>query len=127
MKDSEWRIDLQGHAWAADEARKRWKLTPERLEMFEGKLLFDDENRVRLLALLLENVGAARAVRLGSLEVWREAVRLGEAELRDASNSPSSLTDFLANSPLADAVREGALGAEGAGVFDRTRNPDSTG
>jgi hypothetical protein len=50
------------------------ELTPKKLEMFESKLLWEDADRVELLGLLLENVGADRAVRLGSPEVWRAAV-----------------------------------------------------
>ena len=45
------------------------------MEMSEGKLLWFAEDRVKLLGLLLENVGADRAVRLGNPEVWRAAVR----------------------------------------------------
>jgi hypothetical protein len=53
----------------------RWALTPAKLEMHRGKLLWDDEQRVALLGLLLENLGADVAVRLGNPAVWREAVR----------------------------------------------------
>jgi hypothetical protein len=52
----------------------RYALTPEKLEMIGGKLLWSDEDREMLLGLLLENVGADRAVRLGDPEVWRAAV-----------------------------------------------------
>jgi hypothetical protein len=52
----------------------RYALTPEKLEMIDGKLLHDDDERLRLLALLLENVGADAAVRLGDPNVWRAAV-----------------------------------------------------
>jgi hypothetical protein len=52
----------------------RYALTPEKLEMIGGKLLHDDEERLTLLALLLENVGADAAVRLGEPGVWRAAV-----------------------------------------------------
>jgi hypothetical protein len=52
----------------------RYALTPEKLEMIDGKLLHDDEERLNLLALLLENVGADAAVRLGDPAVWRGAV-----------------------------------------------------
>jgi hypothetical protein len=52
----------------------RYALTPEKLEMIRGKLLWSDEERVNLLGLLLENVGADRAVRLGDPQVWRDAV-----------------------------------------------------
>ena len=53
---------------------QRYALTPEKLEMIRGKLLWDDEERINLLGLLLENVGANRAVELGNPQVWRDAV-----------------------------------------------------
>lgn len=75
MRDSDWDIRREGRAWVANEARQRYELTPEKMEMFEGKLLWYEEDRVKLLGLLLENVGADRAVRLGNPDVWRAAVR----------------------------------------------------
>jgi hypothetical protein len=42
--------------------------------MIEGRILWDDDERVKLLGLLLENLGADRAVRLGDPAVWRAAV-----------------------------------------------------
>jgi len=42
--------------------------------MVDGKLLWDDEQRLLLLALLLENVGVNVAVRLGNPNVWHAAV-----------------------------------------------------
>lgn len=75
MRDSDWDIRREGRAWERDEAMRRYELTPEKIEMVEGKLLWDDEDRVNMLGLLLENVGADRAVRLGNPEVWRAAVR----------------------------------------------------
>jgi len=42
--------------------------------MIDGRLLWADEDRLVLLALLLENVGALRAVQLGDPQVWRDAV-----------------------------------------------------
>jgi hypothetical protein len=74
MRDSDWDIRREGRAWG-DEAMQRYELTPEKIEMIRGKLLWDEEDRIRLLGLLLENVGADRAVRLGNPDVWREAVR----------------------------------------------------
>ena len=70
----QWRIERSGRAWQAGEAMARWELTPERLEMIEGKLLFDEESRVALLGLLLENTGADAAVHLGDPAVWIEAI-----------------------------------------------------
>jgi len=75
-----WDIRRAGRAWSKDEAMGRYELTPEKFEMINGKLFWDDAERVTLLALLLENVGADQAVRLGDPEVWRAAVRdLGAA------------------------------------------------
>ena len=47
---------------------------PEKLEMVRGMLFAADEDRLTVLALLLENVGVDRAVRLGDAAVWRAAV-----------------------------------------------------
>ena len=70
-----WNIGRAGRAWTEDEARQRWELTPEKFEMQDGKLFWDHDQRLTLLALLLENIGADQAVRLGDAEVWRAAVR----------------------------------------------------
>ncbi|MBW8877602.1 MAG: hypothetical protein JF614_21765 [Acidobacteria bacterium] len=74
MTEIEWKILNEGRAWRGEEARERFDLTPEKLEMVHGKLLWSDDAREKLLGLLLENVGADRAVQLGDPEVWRSAV-----------------------------------------------------
>ena len=66
-------IRRKGRKWGR-EARGRYELCPEKFEMSEGKLFWSDEERVTLLALLLENIGADAAVRLGDARVWREAI-----------------------------------------------------
>src|ERR1035437_8639212 len=73
LRDSEWDIRRKGHAWGG-EAHDRLALTLEKIEMYEGKLFWEDPERVTMLALLLENVGVDRAVRLGNPAVWRAAV-----------------------------------------------------
>ena len=70
----DWDIRAEGRAWTAGEAMQRYALTPGKLEMVHGKLLWDDEARLTLLALLLENVGADTAVQLGDPDVWRHAI-----------------------------------------------------
>jgi hypothetical protein len=75
MAEIEWDIRSEGRAWRAGEATERYQLTPEKFEMVGGKLLWSDEERETLLALLLENVGADRAVQFGKPEVWRAAIR----------------------------------------------------
>ena len=74
MQHVNWDIRRNGRAWSDDEAEDRWQLTPEKFEMMDGRLFFDDEQRLQLLGLLLENVGADAAVRLGDPKVWRAAV-----------------------------------------------------
>ena len=74
MVEIQWDIRREGRAWRGDEARERFSLTPEKFEMVKGQLFWGDEQRVTLLALLLENVGVDRAVRLGDAKVWRAAV-----------------------------------------------------
>lgn len=70
-----WYIRRAGRSWSPSEARGRFALTPEKLEMCDGKLFWSEAERVTLLGLLLENVGVDAAVRLGDPEVWRAAVR----------------------------------------------------
>lgn len=75
MPQIPWSIGRHGRAWTTEEARSRWELTPEKFEMYQGKLFWGEAERLTLLALLLENVGVDQAVRLGDPEVWRSAVR----------------------------------------------------
>ena len=72
--DVKWDIRREGRAWTGDEGMQRFSLTPEKFEMYRGKLFWSDEDRVNLLGLLLENVGADQAVRLGDQAVWRAAI-----------------------------------------------------
>ena len=71
--DVKWDIRHEGRAWTAGEFRSRVDLRPEKLEVWEGKLLFSEEERLALLGLLLENVGADAAVKLGDPKVWIRA------------------------------------------------------
>ena len=74
MSEIEWNIRREGRAWRGDEVRARYNLAPAKIELIEGKLFWSEDERVTLLALLLENVGVDKAVRLGNPEVWREAI-----------------------------------------------------
>lgn len=74
MAQVEWDIRNEGRSWKAGEAMERYFMRPEKFEMVDGKLLTCDEDRITLLGLLLENIGADRAVRLGGPDVWRAAV-----------------------------------------------------
>lgn len=70
----QWDIRREGRAWTADEFPDRWALTPEKYEMWDGKMLWSDEDRLNLVALLLENVGIDAAMRLAPKELWRESL-----------------------------------------------------
>ena len=48
--------------------------------MFDGRLYAYDEERLTMLALLLENVGIDCAIRLGDPRLWREAITELDAE-----------------------------------------------
>jgi hypothetical protein len=74
MSKIEWDIRNEGRTWTKDEAWSRFELTPEKFEIIGGQLLLSEEERENLLGVLLELVGAHRAVRLGKPSVWRTAV-----------------------------------------------------
>jgi hypothetical protein len=92
MRNSDWDIRREGRAWVGEEAGQRYDLTPEKLEMIKGKLLWDDDQRIKLLGLLLENVGADQAVRMGNRKVWRDALEALEATV-DAFHVDVELTN----------------------------------
>ena len=61
-------------------------MTPEKTEMLDGRLHGTEEERLTMLALLLENVGADTAVRLGEASVWRGAVAALDNGHQDQKN-----------------------------------------
>ena len=74
MTAVKWEIGRTGRAWRSGEALERFGLAPEKFEMNKGKLFWSDDDRLTVLALLLENVGVDRAVQVGDPNVWRAAV-----------------------------------------------------
>ena len=69
-----WDIQRKGRAWSPEEWNLRRELTPNKNELSRGRLYYSDEALLNMLALLLENIGADRAVRLGDPRVWRAAI-----------------------------------------------------
>ena len=63
----------EGRAWGP-EGLSRYYMVPERIELIDGKLFWGEEERLTMLAHLLENVGVNQAVRIGDPGVWRAAV-----------------------------------------------------
>ncbi len=70
---TQWDIRLEGRAWNSDEAMDRYLSSPNKLEMIDGRLLDDVNERENLFCLLLENIGVDRAVQFGDPKVWLEA------------------------------------------------------
>jgi len=70
----QWNIRLEGRAWSASEMFERHNRLPVPVEMLKGRLLLSQDQRLVLLGALLEQVGAAEAVKLGDPVVWRAAV-----------------------------------------------------
>jgi hypothetical protein len=69
----DWNIQRCGRAWR-EEALSRYELAPEKIEMVDGLLFWNDKDRLTMLGLLLENVGIDQAVRLGNPHVWKSAI-----------------------------------------------------
>ena len=64
MSEIEWDIRHEGRAWRGDGVRARYNLALAKIELIEGKLFWSEDERVTMLALLLENGGVDKAVRL---------------------------------------------------------------
>jgi hypothetical protein len=77
-----WDIRREGRAWT-DDFWGRWNLTPEKFESMDGKVFLDENERINMLGLLLENVGVDAAVRLGALEVWEAAIAACRGQPRE--------------------------------------------
>ena len=74
MNRIQWDIRREGRSWSEDEVDERYFSAPEKLELLDGKLYDYDEERLHMLACLLENLGADAAVWLGDPQVWRDTV-----------------------------------------------------
>lgn len=62
--DYPWKFDREGRSWEGNEALERNNLLPDsaRIEIHQGKLLFNDDDRLILLAMLIENLGMAKLI-----------------------------------------------------------------
>src|SRR5436309_10316768 len=71
----EFNIQRQGRKWTRSEVEQKYrKLCPEKIELIEGRMFWTDEQRLNMLALLLENVGMDAAVSLGDPALWKQAI-----------------------------------------------------
>jgi hypothetical protein len=68
-------IQRRGRKWSRAEIEQKYhELCPEKIELSEGKMFWTDEQRLNMLALLLENVGMDAAVSLGDPKLWKQAI-----------------------------------------------------
>jgi hypothetical protein len=74
MSEIQWDIRRKGREWQGEEVWTRYYSAPEKIELINGKIFFSDEQRLRMLGLLLEQLGADAAVQLGNPQVWRDTV-----------------------------------------------------
>jgi hypothetical protein len=70
---NEWDIRREGREWRGEEFDKRTYQAPEKIE-FRGGIFTSEEQRLTVLAMLLENLGTDKAVRLGNPADWKAAV-----------------------------------------------------
>ena len=69
----DWNIRREGRNWAGEEFEKRIYQAPEKIE-FVGGIFTNERERLTVLAMLLENPGIDKAVRLGKPADWKAAV-----------------------------------------------------
>jgi hypothetical protein len=69
----EWDIRREGQVWSGDRFDKRIYQAPEKIE-FVGGIFINETQRLTVLAMLLENLGLDKAVRLGNPQDWKAAV-----------------------------------------------------
>jgi len=70
---AEWNIGREGREWRGEEFDKRIYQAPEKIE-FKGGIFIYEYERLTVLAMLLENLGIDKAVRLGNPDDWKAAV-----------------------------------------------------
>jgi hypothetical protein len=70
---NEWDIHREGREWKDEEFNKRIYQAPEKIEFVAG-IFSSEEERLTVLAMLLENLGIDKAVRLGNPSDWKAAV-----------------------------------------------------
>lgn len=86
MENIVWKIGRAGRAWSEDEAFQRHNLLPEptKIELHQGRLFWSDEERLLVVAMLLENLGIDKVIRLLDPDLLFEALTIhavGEEKL----------------------------------------------
>ncbi len=112
MKQRKYNVTLAGRPWSGAEAQERYAALPLKLALIDGRLYFTQDDRLEMLAALLEHCGAAAAVRMGDPAVWHEAVRgIGSDQTQPvaAAEAPVMGRDVLAGMPFSDDPNLGEI------------------
>jgi hypothetical protein len=70
---TEWDIRREGQEWQGERFDKRINQAPEKIE-YVGGIFTTETERLTVLAMLLENLGIDKAIRLGKPEDWKAAI-----------------------------------------------------
>ena len=73
MDNDDWDIRREPRRWTDEEFNRRIYQAPEKIE-YGGGIFFGDEQRMTVLAMLLENLGIDRVVQLGNPADWKAAI-----------------------------------------------------
>ena len=73
MTQDQWDIRREGRQWTHEEFERRIEQAPEKIE-YTGGIFLNERQRLVVLAMLLENLGIDKAVRLGNLADWKAAI-----------------------------------------------------
>ncbi|MDR7299500.1 hypothetical protein J2X16_004870 [Pelomonas aquatica] len=88
----DWDIGRTGRKWTGPEGLAKLERLPDRLELVDGKLCFNETDRRNLLAGLLENIGLDEVVQFGSVEDWQQAIAARAAAKRKPPASTGTET-----------------------------------
>ena len=80
MNTNEWDIRREGRRWSREESQRRLYQAPEKIE-FVGGIFASERERLKVLGMLLENLGIDKVVRFGNLADWKAAIADMEQQL----------------------------------------------
>ena len=75
-QDVDWDIRIEGRRWSrslregtSELQHRDHELCPAKIELIEGKLFWNGDQRMTMLGLLLENLGVEKALQLGDPKI----------------------------------------------------------
>ena len=80
-------VRREGRRWTREEFDARIYQAPEKIE-FVGGIFTNEQQRLTVLGMLLENLGIDKAVRFGNLADWKAAI--ADLEKQKATSPPAA-------------------------------------